>query len=695
MLGDLGAQVGQVDVARLVARHDHHAHAGHHRAGGVGAVRRRRDQAHVAGALAVGEVVAADGQQAGELALRPGVGLQRNGVVAGDLGERVLELGHELPVAGRLLGRDEGVDRRELGPADGLHLGRGVQLHGARAERDHGPVERQVAVGEPAEVAQQRGLGAVLVEDRVGEERRGAPPLGSQAVGRGDGGVEGRHVDVVDAQGRAHRHDVVARGGLVARDPHGVGIDATEVHPTGHGGGEDGIGPSRHPHGHRVEERPVHHLEARATGRRGHDAGEAVGALGDGREAVGAVVHRVHAGDDGEQHLGGADVRRGLLAADVLLTGLQRQPVRDGPVGVARGADEPTGQRALEPGAHGHEAGVGPAEAERDAEALRRPDGHVGPPGAGRREQGEREQVGGGHDEGAPGVGLVDQRLRIGDGPGRRRVRQQQPEHVALGQAGPEVGHDHPQPERLGPGLDHGDGLRVGVGVDHERGAGRGLGRTARQRERLGRGGGLVEQRGVRQGQARQVGDHGLEVQQRLEPALRDLGLVRRVGGVPGGALEDVATDHRRRVGAVVAEADHRGDDGVRRREPTQVGERLLLGAGGGELQRGAPGDGRGHRVGDEVVERRVAQRGQHLGLVVGCRADVAPGEGQVPLELVEGAGLGHDGTPGKGGRGKVAPSSVIGPESFASGGPGTCTFGETGGPACFPELPHPCGTGA
>ena len=349
VLGDLGAQVGQVDVARLVARHDHHAHAGHHRAGGVGAVRRRRDQAHVAGALAVGEVVAADGQQAGELALRAGVGLQRHGVVAGDLGERVLELGHELPVAGRLLGRDEGVDRRELGPADGLHLGRGVQLHGARAERDHGPVERQVAVGEPAEVAQQRGLGAVLVEDRVGEERRGAPPLGSQAVGRGDGGVEGRHVDVVDAQGRAHRHDVVAGGGLVARDPHGVGIDATEVHPTGHGGGEDGIGPSRHPHGHRVEERPVHHLEARATGGRGHDAGEAVGALGDGREAVGAVVHRVHAGDDGEQHLGGADVRRGLLAADVLLTGLQRQPVRDGPVGVAarrRRADRGVSARA-------------------------------------------------------------------------------------------------------------------------------------------------------------------------------------------------------------------------------------------------------------------------------------------------------------------------------------------------------------
>ena len=43
-----------------------------------------------------------------------------------------------------------------------------------------------------------------------------------------------------------------------------------------------------------------------------------------------------------------------------------------------------------------------------------------------------------------------------------------------------------------------------------------------------------------------EVGDHGLEVQQRLEPALADLRLVRRVGGVPGRVLQHVAPDHRR-----------------------------------------------------------------------------------------------------------------------------------------------------
>ena len=40
--------------------------------------------------------------------------------------------------------------------------------------------------------------------------------------------------------------------------------------------------------------------------------------------------------------------------------------------------------------------------------------------------------------------------------------------------------------------------------------------------------------------------DHGLEFEQRLEPPLRDLRLVRRVCGVPARVLEDVPEDDRR-----------------------------------------------------------------------------------------------------------------------------------------------------
>ena len=95
----LRLEVVEVDVAVVVAGHHDDAHAGHHRAGGVGAVRRRRDEAHGAGGLSPARVVLTDGEQAGELTLGAGVGLERHRVVAGDLAQRGFEVGEQLRVA--------------------------------------------------------------------------------------------------------------------------------------------------------------------------------------------------------------------------------------------------------------------------------------------------------------------------------------------------------------------------------------------------------------------------------------------------------------------------------------------------------------------------------------------------------------------------------------------------------------------
>ena len=46
----------------------------------------------------------------------------------------------------------------ELGPSDRDHLRRRVELHGARAQADHGRVERQVLVLQALEVSQHLGL---------------------------------------------------------------------------------------------------------------------------------------------------------------------------------------------------------------------------------------------------------------------------------------------------------------------------------------------------------------------------------------------------------------------------------------------------------------------------------------------------------------------------------------------------------
>ena len=189
-----GAQVLEVDRA-VVGGLDHDdLHPGHHRGRGVGAVRRGRDQADVAGALAAGPVVAADRQQAGQLALGAGVRLDGDLVVAGDLGQPLLELLDEVPVADRVLGRRERVQVGEARQRHRLHLGGRVELHGARAERDHAAVQRVVARRQPAQVAQHRGLAVVGREHLVREVRRGAAQRLGQRVAGGlvdAGQVEG------------------------------------------------------------------------------------------------------------------------------------------------------------------------------------------------------------------------------------------------------------------------------------------------------------------------------------------------------------------------------------------------------------------------------------------------------------------------------------------------------------------------
>ena len=69
----------------------------------------------------------------------------------------------------------------------------------------------------------------------------------------------------------------------------------------------------------------------------------------------------------------------------------------------------------------------------------------------------------------------------------------------------------------------------------------------------FGSGGGFIEQRGIGDFHAGEVHHHGLVVEQSLQSALRNLGLVRCVGGVPTRIFEDVSKDDRRRNRIVIA----------------------------------------------------------------------------------------------------------------------------------------------
>ncbi len=353
--------------------------------------------------------------------------------------------------------------------------------------------------------------------------------------------------------------DVVGAHGLVERDSDAAGAELAQVDAAPRGVGEQAVGVAAgrgiQLHGEGVEERLLRQRVAGAPQAFGERHRHLVNAHRDRPQPLRAVVDGVHRSENRRQHLRGADVGGRLLAPDVLLAGLQRHA--DGGISgaVLRHADDPAGHLALELVAHRHEGGVRPAVTHRQPEALRRADGDVGAELARRPQEREREQIGRDDQEGVAGVGELRERRVVEDLALGGRVLHQHSEDPPAGEIALErvAGLDLDS-HRPGARLDDGDRLRMAGAVDEEHRA-LDLLEVRMNRgahvHRLGRRGGLVEQRGVRDRQRGQVGDQGLEVEQRFQTSLRDLGLVGRVLRVPARILEDVPLDdagHARRV---------------------------------------------------------------------------------------------------------------------------------------------------
>ena len=157
----------------------------------------------------------------------------------------------------------------------------------------------------------------------------------------------------------------------------------------------------------------------------------------------------------------------------------------------------------------------------------------------------------------------------------------------------------HLQPEGLRPAPHDVDHLRVAVVVDEER--------CRPRRATVDRpGSSPPRRRWLRRGAKRWPSPFRtgpptsrLEVEQHLEATLGDLGLVRRVGGVPRGVLDQVAEDHRRGERVVPAGTDEAGEPpvaprrgpvaergpGLRRRVQRRAGSPRARGSlGGGSL---------------------------------------------------------------------------------------------------------------
>ena len=271
-----------------------------------------------------------------------------------------------------------------------------------------------------------------------------------------------------------------------------VGVDQPDVDAARLGGVTDLRGPTGYPRQHGVEELSVHHVDAgrRQAGRQ--RACVAVHPARDPGQPVGAVIAGVHGCDHRQQHLRGADIAGGLVAADVLLARLQCQPVGRRTVGIQRHPDQPAGKLAGVLGMHSQITGVWSAESHWHTESLGAAEGDIGTDLAGRGDQCQRQQVGADGDQCTPLVGLRHQ-LRPVDhraaGTGQLRDHT---EELAVGQTLAQVGGDDLDAQRRGAGRQHGRGLPVHVGVDGQP-VGRAASRPVHQRHRLGRGGALVQ----------------------------------------------------------------------------------------------------------------------------------------------------------------------------------------------------------
>ena len=100
--------------------------------------------------------------------------MQADACVARGLAQPLAQLFIEQCIALELVSGSEGVHVGKLWPGDGDHLAGGIELHGARAQRNHASVERQIFVAQLADVTQHAGFGMVPVEHGVGEKGAGA-----------------------------------------------------------------------------------------------------------------------------------------------------------------------------------------------------------------------------------------------------------------------------------------------------------------------------------------------------------------------------------------------------------------------------------------------------------------------------------------------------------------------------------------
>ncbi|CAB4373075.1 unannotated protein [freshwater metagenome] len=153
-----------------------------------------------------------------------------------------------------------------------------------------------------------------------------------------------RHLDRSEACEKRRNGDWGC--GLIERERNSVGIDSANIDTGGTRRSDESVGSGRHSHGERVEECLVQKFDPKFTQAGSDNRCQTIDASGNALESVWAMPGRIESRHHGKQYLRRADIRRCLLATDVLLASLQRKSVRGSTGGIDGNADQATRQNA-------------------------------------------------------------------------------------------------------------------------------------------------------------------------------------------------------------------------------------------------------------------------------------------------------------------------------------------------------------
>lgn len=579
VLGALGLEILNVQVTSLaVALDGDNLHAGHGSTGRIGTVGGDGDQTDSSLLTTfLGLVVSLDDSKTSKLTLSSRVGLESGGVHTSDLGQVLAERADQGLVARSLLDRGEGVHVGNAGVRDGKHLGGGVELHGARTQRDHGVHQRDILGLEEVDVSQELRLSVVLVEDgllkvgRLSLEGRGDLVVEELGRIRLESGLELglRYTEALDKVAKALQGHTLVQGeaDLVLSNP--AEVDALERSLLVDLG--DGLWGSLE--GNSIEqnravladavgvELELALLEDEALSK----TGLAPDILGNGLETLGSVVDGVKGRHVGQKSLSSADVASGLLSSNVLLTGLKSETESGLAESVLGNTNKTAGNLTLVLLRGSKEGGMRTTVAQRNTKTLGVANGDVGTKLTRGLEDGQGEKISGSTEEGLLLVDNVGELLVIVDTTVGVGVLNESADKGALGLpdelavVGEDVTNDEVNSETLSSRLKDGEGLRVaGLGNDKgllalgARSVGHGHGHG------LSGGSSLIKNGSIGDVKASKVGDKGLEVEQGLQTTLADLSLVGRVAGVPGRVLQNISLDNSRDLGTIVSSTDER-----------------------------------------------------------------------------------------------------------------------------------------